>query len=257
MPALVFVLASCGKADKSHWTLPSGVKVTEVAEGSGLAPKKGDILKVTFTASFVKGGKEITRYDDPKEPYEFRVGMGDVLPGFDEGVATMRPGGKRILVLPPKAAFGEDGLTGTVPPHSWVKIEVSLLEIVPRMLGPKPWDDAGMDLHDTPSGLQYIDYEIGDGPVPTPTSTVVVDYTGFLDDGTMFDTTYFTGRPLEFNLSNADLIPGWLEGLATMHAGGRRKLIIPPYLAYGKKGYRKVVPPNATLVYDVVLLEVK
>jgi peptidylprolyl isomerase len=73
----------------------------------------------------------------------------------------------------------------------------------------------------------------------------------------VFDSSYYRGAPIRFSLRGGELIPGWIEGIATMREGGKRKLIIPPYLAYGEAGYRKSIPPHATLIYDIELLTVR
>jgi len=107
----------------------------------------------------------------------------------------------------------------------------------------------------TASGLQYIDIVIGTGASPTPEQTVRVDYTGWLQDGgTKFDSSIDRGQPVEFVLE--DLIAGWVEGIQTMQVGGTRRLIVPPHLAYGAEG-RTGIPPNATLIFDIDLLEVR
>ncbi len=106
----------------------------------------------------------------------------------------------------------------------------------------------------TASGLQYQDEKIGDGPSPASTeSKVTVHYTGYLDDGTVFDSSYKRGQPITFKLTH--VIKGWTEGVATMRVGGKRRLIIPPELAYGSLSSGKI-PPNSTLTFDVELLAV-
>ncbi|TAH51055.1 MAG: FKBP-type peptidyl-prolyl cis-trans isomerase [Chloroflexota bacterium] len=107
----------------------------------------------------------------------------------------------------------------------------------------------------TPSGLQYIIVQPGTGAEAKAGSTVSVDYTGYLTDGTKFDSS-IGGKPIVFPLGAGAVIPGWDEGLQGMKVGEKRRLIIPPQLAYGAPG-RGPIPPNATLVFDVELMNVQ
>jgi peptidylprolyl isomerase len=108
----------------------------------------------------------------------------------------------------------------------------------------------------TESGLQYVDIVEGTGATPEAGQTVTVHYTGTLEDGTKFDSSRDRNRPFSFRIGAGQVIRGWDEGLATMKVGGQRRLIIPPELGYGARGAGGVIPPNATLIFDVELLSI-
>jgi peptidylprolyl isomerase len=113
----------------------------------------------------------------------------------------------------------------------------------------------------TPSGLKITDSKVGTGASPKTGQTVVVHYTGWLYEngakGKKFDSSVDRGQPFEFPIGTHRVIPGWDEGVATMKVGGKRTLIIPPELGYGARGAGGVIPPNATLIFDVELIGIK
>ena len=113
----------------------------------------------------------------------------------------------------------------------------------------------------TPSGLQIVDSTVGTGAAPKPGQTCVMHYTGWLYEGgkkgKKFDSSVDRHEPFEFPIGQRKVIAGWDEGVATMKVGGKRTLIIPPELGYGARGAGGVIPPNATLIFEVELLDVK
>ena len=113
----------------------------------------------------------------------------------------------------------------------------------------------------TPSGLDYEDVKVGDGAVATAGKTCAMHYTGWLwnggEKGGKFDSSLDRREPFEFRLGAGEVIKGWDEGIVGMKVGGKRRLIVPGSLAYGERGYPGVIPPNATLVFEVELMEVK
>jgi len=119
-------------------------------------------------------------------------------------------------------------------------------------------DVSAQNLTSTPTGLKYKDEVVGAGPEPKTGQSVSVHYTGWLDQngqkGAKFDSSRDRGQPFSFVLGQGQVIAGWDQGVATMKTGGKRTLVIPPALGYGARGAGGVIPPNATLIFEVELL---
>ena len=119
-------------------------------------------------------------------------------------------------------------------------------------------DASAQNLVSMPSGLKYTDQVVGTGPEPKAGQAVNVHYTGWLDQngqkGRKFDSSRDRGQPFSFTLGQGQVIAGWDQGVATMRTGGKRTLVIPPELGYGARGAGGVIPPNATLIFEVELL---
>jgi peptidylprolyl isomerase len=120
-----------------------------------------------------------------------------------------------------------------------------------------PGEATEEQLQTTNTGLQYIDMKVGTGVQPAAGNKVTVHYTGYLMSGEKFDSSVDRRQPFSFVIGYGQVIKGWDEGVASMRVGGKRKLVIPAELAYGKRGIGSIIPPNAQLVFDVELLEVK
>ena len=236
-------------------TTDSGLQYVIIEEGTGEAPQSGDLVQVHYTGTLADG----TKFDsslDRGEPIMFALGTGQVIPGWDEGIALLTVGGKAKLVIPPELAYGERGAGGVIPPDATLLFDVELVGI--QEGAPEaPTEVSEADYTTTDSGLKYYDLEEGSGNSPRTGRPVVVHYTGWLEDGTMFDSSLNRGRPFDFLIGMGQVIPGWDEGVASMKEGGKRQLVIPAGLAYGEQGAGGVIPPNATLIFEVELLEVQ
>jgi FKBP-type peptidyl-prolyl cis-trans isomerase len=131
----------------------------------------------------------------------------------------------------------------------------------PSWVSPAMAQGAQGKMSELPSGLKYTDSKVGDGAAATAGHKVSVHYTGWLDNkgekGKKFDSSLDRGQPFGFTLGAQQVIKGWDEGVAGMKVGGKRTLVIPPELGYGARGAGGVIPPNATLIFDVELLKVE
>ena len=237
-------------------TTESGLVYEVLEPGEGPAPEPGDIVSIHFAAT-LEDGTEVGNSYEGGQPGRIVLGKGSTLPGLDEGVALMHEGEKAKLVIPPELALGEQGSTdGLVPPNATLIFEVELISIqegAPE--APTAAEEA--DYVTTESGLKVHDFVVGDGPSPETGQTVSVHYTGWLEDGTKFDSSLDRGQPFTFSIGMGQVIAGWDEGVATMKVGGKRQLVIPGELGYGEGGFGNVIPPNATLIFEVELLDVQ
>lgn len=261
-PAATATVAQVGgqsqATEENVVTTASGLKCVIVQEGTGAAPKPGDLVKVHYTGTLQDGTKFDSSYDRG-EPIQFILGRGQVIPGWDEGIGLMKSGGKAKLIIPPDLAYGEQGAGGVIPPNATLNFDVELVSVE---AGPPPPPDAPTKVEEadyttTKSGLKYYDFKEGTGATPKAGQMASVHYTGWLEDGKMFDSSLLRGQPFTFPIGAGQVIPGWDEGVASMKVGGKRQLKIPANLAYGEKGAGGVIPPNATLIFEVELLDVK
>ncbi len=234
--------------DKTVTKTKSGLQYHDVEEGKGKAPEAGQTCVVHYTGWLWEGGAKGKKFDSSKDrgvPFYFPVGKRKVIAGWDEGVSTMKVGGKRELIIPSDLAYGARGAGGVIPPNATLFFEIELLGKFEK----------------TSTGLEYRDVKVGTGEKPKTGQTCVMDYTGWLwsgyGKGKKFDSSKDHGQPFAFKLGVGQVIAGWDEGVATMKAGGKRELIIPSELGYGRRGAGGEIPPNATLFFEVELQEVK
>jgi peptidylprolyl isomerase len=247
--------------DENAVTTPSGLTFIEVAPGAGDMARPGDVVEVHYRGTLADGTVFDSSYSRG-DPIQFILGQGMVIRGWEEGIAMMRKGAQARLIIPPDLAYGSAGAGGVIPPNATLTFEVELVEIRPGPAeAPQPVEEEAYTT--TPSGLKYYDLQLGEGAEASPGNTVAVHYTGWLTDGTRFDSSRQPRRPMgrqepfSFRLGAGEVIPGWDEGVAGMRVGAKRQLLIPPALAYGDRGAGNVIPPGATLIFEVELIEVQ
>ncbi len=235
-------------------TTTSGLKYKIIQKGTGAQPKQGDRVSVHYVGTLTDG----TKFDssrDRGQPFSFAIGTGQVIKGWDEGIALLHVGDKAILTIPPDLGYGAQA-AGSIPANSTLIFEVELMEIREKITA-KPYDIAGKDTVTLQEGLKMIVVKQGTGAKAENGKNVSVHYTGYLLDGSKFDSSVERGEPLNFPLGQGRVIRGWELGIAAMNIGTQARLIIPNELGYGERGYPPVIPAKATLVFDVELVGVQ
>lgn len=228
------------------------IEYIETAAGSGDQPVPGDRVAVHYTGTLEDGTVFDSSYERG-QPIEFVLGQGMVIPGWEQGIAMMRQGGQATLIIPPELAYGPQGSPPTIPPNATLTFEVELVNIV---ASPKPFDLTDADYTETDSGLKYYEMTAGTGEIPVMGDRVLMNFAAWLDDGTFLGGSEQMGSPLVATLGIGQLFPGWEEGLLAMQEGSTYQLLIPPELGYGEMGAPNLIPPNATLIWQVTLLDV-
>lgn len=230
----------------------SGLKYLIAHKANGAAPMTGDIVTIHYSG-YLPDGKMFDSSVERGETIKFNLGQS--LPGLDEGIANMTVGSKFRIIIPYALAFGEGG-RGPIPPKTDVIYDVELKE-VKKKVKPVAYAIAGKDTMKTSSGLKYLIAAKGEGPQGAQGKKVKVHYTGYLLDGSIFDSSVERDQYFEFTLGVNPVIPGWTEALQLMKVGDKWRLVIPPNLAYGSNGFPPKIGPNQTLVFDVELIAVE
>jgi peptidylprolyl isomerase len=228
-----------------------------IQKGEGIKATVGSTVAVHYVGTLADG-KKFDSSRDRGQPIKFKLGEGRVIKGWEEGIALLKVGDKAIFTIPPTLGYGEREVgNGLIPANSTLIFEVELMEVVEA---PKPFDVKGKDTVTTASGLKYIVVsKTKDAAAPKAAAgkTVSVHYTGMLTDGRVFDSSVERGSPIQVGLGLGQVIKGWDEGIALMQVGDKLRLIIPAELGYGANGSGGVIPPNATLIFDVELMGVQ
>ena len=232
-------------------TTASGLQYEIITMGNGEKPIATDKVEVHYHGTLEDG----TVFDssvDRGETISFPLNR--VIKGWTEGLQLMPVGSKFKFTIPPELGYGDRDI-GSIPPNSTLIFEVELFNIEKPFIDPDfslPAEEKTLD-----SGLRYLDHITGNGESVISGQEAIVHYSGFLADGTKFDSSHERGKPFSFPLGQGRVIKGWDEGVLGMKKGGKRTLIIPPELGYGERGAGGVIPPNAMLMFEVELVDFK
>lgn len=232
--------------------LGEGLKVIKLNTTNGEKVRDGGIVSIHYSAFLMDG----TMFDSsiPREKsLDLPIGEKAIFPGLEMGLSSLKVGEKAKIIIPSKLGFGERQ-AGNIPPNSDLIFDVEVIGYKEKVT-PKAYDVKGKDTLTTASGLKYIVVAPGSGAKAEPFKTVKVNYTGYFEDGKMFDSSFNAGAPFSFELGKGGVIRGWDEGVALMKVGEKMRLIVPYQLGYGEQGYGPI-PAKATLIFDIELLEV-
>lgn len=262
--------------------LESGVYYIEEIKGSGRKPAAGDMATIHFIVSTVNGDTLYSSYEQNR-PMTWEAGKIFDNEGATEVLNMMTKGSKAMAIVPSELAFGEQGRGQMVPPYTSLVYDLEMVDFktkaafeaeqeATRKKAESDKLKAGeqeistlksyvnknnITAKPTASGLYYIETKAGSGQKAATGKTVKVHYTGTLLNGTKFDSSVDRGEPFEFVLGQGQVIQGWEEGIAMMKVGGKARLLIPSSIAYGPDGRMPTIPPSATLIFDVELIDVK
>ncbi len=233
---------------------PSGVQYSVLEQGDGLRLDPEMLVTVNYTGYLDDTGQTV--FDSSYERDEaltFILGHRMVIPAWEEALPLFHVGDKVRLWVPNELAYGAKG-RGPIPPNTDLVFDISILDAgIPEP--PVPFQPEEKDTVETDSGLRYIIVGEGEGDPPLIGHVLHVHYSGYLPDGTLFDSSVQRGETVRFVLGTGQVLRGWDEAFLLFPKGTRARLILPPHLAYGDRAIGPI-PPGATLVFDVELIDI-
>ena len=268
-----------------------GIKIFDIVEGEGESPKIEDMVTVRYTGWLDGGCVFDSTYASGEDAELLLVAL---IPGWRQAMLTMKPGGSRRVEIPSSLGYRELGSPPVIPGNATLTFEIELIAVLtptqaiatatamaanvtaPPIPTATPeggpivsCDNAGYpesapqygditedQYSDEPSGIRVFDTKVGDGSAVNPANTVDVHYTGWLvADGCVFDSSYSRGASVSFPVGG--VIPGFRDAILGMKVGGQRRVYIPADQGYGAQGAGGAIPPNADLVFDIVLDSVR
>lgn len=227
----------------------SGLQYTIVPSGSGEFAEENDQVFVHYSGRLEDGTVFDSSYERG-EPISFKLGAGQIIAGWEEGVRMLRKGDKATFVIPPTLAYGENAI-GPIPANATLTFDVELVDIIKPAA---PLSIEGLDEIITEKGVRIHIVRGGNGAKLEPDMKVKLHYNGFLENDTLFDSSYERGQPIDFVIGRGMVIPGLEDGVSKLKVGDQAKIWIPYPLAYGERG-RGPIPASANLIFDVEVLD--
>lgn len=296
---LLVVSVSMGACQKKTETTSDGIEYTYIKEGSE-KPNNGEFVVYHFTAKTGSDSTFISSYDQPTPAYLQYNDSTERFSGIDEIFLGLRKGDSIVVNATAEKIFGATGTPPFLSSDENVTISIGVVDVLEEQVFQDYFNDLfeanqkkqselaevqlaedvkiledyiaanNLDATQTESGLFYVIEEVGNGPEVEAGNTVAVNYTGYVLDGTVFDTsiesvarennTFMEQRPyepIEVQVGMGMVIPGWDEGLQYLKQGSKAKLLIPSTLAYGSRPAGEVIKANSVLIFDVEVTEVK
>jgi len=240
-------------SDTTFTSTETGLKYKIIKKGEGEYPKDGDRVWVHYNAKFINDSIYDSTSD--KGPIDAYLGRGQLIKGWEEGLKLIKPKGSIILIVPPELAYGNKKQKG-IPENSILVFEIALLQ-VDKGNSIKPFSVEDKKIRKGKKKLKYYIVKEGEGENANYGDNVYINYTGYLPDGTIFDSSYKKNKPVKITVGRNQVFKGLDMGLLLMNKGCKIKLIIPSGLAYGEKGLGNIVPPNTDITVDVELVDLK
>lgn len=256
--AVAFILVSvtaCSslknpRTGKSYKT-DEGVEITFYQRGEGPRAADGNKLDMHYVGRLEDGTVFGSSYKR-NQPLSFELGNEEVIKGWEIAARYMKKGDSALLVIPPELAYG-DIQRGQIPANATLHFTVKLENL---RITPQPFDISKAGTTELDGGLKIYTVKKGKGTALQEGQFVTVHYTGFLENGKIFDSSVERDDPINIQLGKQQVIPGWEMALKHMRVGDKARIVIPPELAYGPQG-RGQIPPNATLTFDVEIVDTK
>ncbi len=233
-------------------TTESGLKYKITKQGKGEFPKSGDRVWVHYVGRLTNDSV----FENTMETgtRDFYLGQGHLIKAWEEGLTLVKQGGAIVMIVPPELAYGNLEYKG-VKPNSTLIYEVSLVQI-DRGESIKPYEIKGLQINKSKSKFKYYVVEKGNGELLKKGDNAYVHYTGFLSDGSIFDSSHKKGKAVRITVGGGQVFKGWDLGLQLMAEGSKYRFVFPAKLAYGKKGFKNIVPPHETITMDVEIVKI-